>query len=429
MNVRLLHEACRGLDPARVDYMHAAEVMRRACALSRVQFGACPPPGTQDLRPFMVFLQVWAWLQARAQRLSMDFPEFHYGDLSRWYPAEFAWLQQSRAAMANLRQLPVVAPAVPPTAPSTTPPIAPSTTPHAASPTAPPAVKSPPPIKTRPWNRAFAKAVLRLFHEYRACANPMLHNGAFDACRAHIASRVLQIKDAQDALETSCDLLLDLVPAFARAREITTSTRVATGKCTTTLRHTQLLWLAATGGSLQASVDAYSAEEAVEGGFRRRIRIAVDGQTALIMVNQPYVAPFHPLAFEPVVVINGQRFTLAGALLLCNGHFTALALVGGAWVLFNDQRAAAEPVPDVDEFLQRMSTDVRLVVMRAGADVQCPMSVNMPNLGNSCYINAVLQLLFHCDDFVAHLERELRMTDTERATRALPALLEETRLK
>ena len=260
--------------------------------------------------------------------------------------------------------------------------------------------------------------VLTLFHAYRACDGPKLSGEALLGFRDQMQAHVSELQDVQDPVQTTLDVMLDLVPTFARVRELKHTLRIPSGERRATLCESQVVWAAAVGESLQSSLDAYCAEERVNEGCVRRFEVTVTGDTAFVLLNTA-MNTVCALRHEPLVTLGGRLFRTAGFLLLAHGHCTTLVNVGPGWVLFNDLRPGGDVVEDLAAFLNQHAWAVRVVMLRASPDVLCPMLTNLPHFRNSCYMNAVLQLLFHCDDFVQNLEHELEMTDDERAERSL----------
>ena len=90
METRLLEQAAVGLTPAQVAFVHAVQVANRANALAKMVLVVIP--GSEalqtgaDLVLYPNFLQVWAWMQARAGRLSHEFPGALFPSAVRMVP-------------------------------------------------------------------------------------------------------------------------------------------------------------------------------------------------------------------------------------------------------------------------------------------------------------------------------------------------------
>ena len=424
------------------------------------------------------FLRLWSWLQTRHLKLALDFPEKHYGLLAAWYPGTFSFLSNApingireirkirdkrqaskfecradalirefnemsmvqkpdRAGAAN-----VVASAGEPTTPTQYngqqvqiarandfPPLR-AALGGLAMGGADEVPKNAVGNREATWRRHAAKVVLALFEAYCASPTPKLDGRHLSAFRA--MSQNLQpgcIQQAQDALETTLNMLLEIVPEFACVREVIESRNCATGEVKTTIDEAQILFVSAEprsprlflpaaeeqqvlqaqleprgrGLTLQNMLDSYVQAQALE--QHDIVSHVTVGDCVIVAINQPFKRVPYFVCLEPVVVLGGRRFFVAGVLILHFHHFTTVLSVNGKWFVFNDQRETPELISNVELLLAKHATDIRLVVLRTVDDEKCHAITNFPNLGNSCYMNAILQLLFHCDPYMEAISR------------------------
>jgi hypothetical protein len=294
---------------------------------------------------------------------------------------------------------------------------------------------------------SFLTSLLDLFTLYsRAESASCLPRAAFDALRDHIQSRMRgqNIGDMQDATENLLDMLLSLAPAFARLVEVTMSENLSTGEQRQTARHSQFLVLPIGGlqTMLQDVVDRYQQVELVEGKFRQQVTIRTTCDTLFIVGNPaPDLLALGPSRHDNGlpnitrgVTIDCKRYYPTGMLLWTHSHFTALVRVAlDAWVFFNDQQP--QPTVVAHSHLKNFLTGLhdvvfRALVLRTRLTTHAVPATNLPNFANNCYINSMLQLLFHCESFIEALRNEARLSNEQRRLRdaSLPGLMRETLL-
>lgn len=277
-----------------------------------------------------------------------------------------------------------------------------------------------------PRARSFGAVVLRLFEAYEACVRPSLPVEFLTEFRNAVQrmNPAQRIVEPQDALELVLYSMLAQSPAFARLTELTMSFNEKTKEQTISARDSQFAILAARA-TLQETFDAYQSHEDIP-GFKRDIRFAHTSDVLFAVINQPYgQSPVRLNLLPNSVLVAGRNFSLAGVVFLHSGHFcVAVETLPAQWVFFNDLQPAPQHIPDFTEFCAHLpeGTERVLMLVATSGTTMCgtPICVNLPNVSNSCYMSAILQLLFHCAPYLDSLRRELQLTDEELAARNLP---------
>jgi hypothetical protein len=376
------------------------------CPTTIKQFQESPDRGE-----YLGFLQVWIRLQIVRGKLSMDFPERFHRNLTRCCPEKFAWLSH----LDHLTYKP-------------------KSQSHSQSQSVPLSGSQ---TETQDGT-VLAKAVLDLFMKYSTTNSQKLPASETinfrSALRHKLRTKKVDLSKAQDALATTLYELLSLVPQFARVTELTeqvtySSTKESTKarKARTTAKDTQIVNLAVQSpprSSLQDCVDAYQTLETIsvfqDGKPEREHRITfhAPGATLLVTMNQPHNQDPRPLLLtgDDHVSVDGLDFRVVGILFVACEHFTAMVCKPKSWVIFNDLMPAVQQVPDFQSQYKKFNpVHVRLLVLcrepatgRGKSFAKPPDGlgcVNMSNIGNSCYISSIIQLLFHCTDYVDELRR------------------------
>lgn len=230
------------------------------------------------------------------------------------------------------------------------------------------------------------RAVLsRLVREYGESRRKLPASAMLPLSQMINASRM-----PQDGEERVLRVLLELVPTFAQAVEVAITHNKKTRFQATT---TQTLIMAAKEGPLQHTVNAHQRVEFLP-DCSRQLVVSQASATVFLLLNH---ADAVAVQYGPCVLANAV-YTPTGFLLLRKGHYTALVETVVGWFLCDDLRASCEPVANASVFLARIDPSaVRLVVLvRQDVGVSHgPRPVNLTNVGNSCALSAVLQLLMH----------------------------------
>jgi hypothetical protein len=258
--------------------------------------------------------------------------------------------------------------------------------------------------------------LLDLFEQYKQCKLRRLSVGALLPLSAEM-QRSLKARAAkervdqpQDALETTLDLLLSILPKYGRVTESVTITDAITGHTRqVSKKDTQVIYVVPQGAkTLQSCIDRFELPTAINATHTHCMTFEQPDATLFLLFNEP--GGDYELRANEIVVIAKQRFQIAGLLLYsCRHYSTLLRKDYDTWILCNDLSVSCDNVQNFSAFIAQVGLkSVRGIVLRR-ADK--PFShglhevVNFTNKDNSCYMSAILQLMFNCGSYMKRLAK------------------------
>ncbi len=378
-----------------------------------------------DWEPFTEFVKVWAWLQARHQILSSEFPVFLCQEYFRDYPCLApvssgpgldVWLSLRRNPGLDTKLFADFSPDTQLVFENTF---------HSMNSL----------IKLDSERQRSVDALWCLITNLNVSQGPALippQMIAFrDSIKQTFPSDANQADMAQDALLCTMASLLDLVPEFGRVTERIKVTGQDGDRVK--LKQTQLLIMSVShpGQTLQDVFDQYSqvivSDPSLSGqSFHLQTSLSTKSEAVVVQLNQ--VDP-NFIKLCPTIVFANRTWKVQSLLLLRAGHYLTSVRFPDEWRIFDDAQPASVGIHpnQIPEYLHSVSCQVRAMVLQTGPTINMS-HVNLPNVGNSCYISSPVQMLVHCSNFMEELCREVKMSPEERRRRRLFPLQREIQL-